>query len=846
MNRLSKMKILLIEDDEHLAKTLEIVLSEQHHTIDVAKDGLKGWDLAEAFTYDLILLDVMLPKLDGISLCRRMRSARMSVPIMLLTAKDSSSDKVMGFDAGADDYMVKPFDACELAARIRALLRRGKAPLPPVLEWGALRLDPSTCEVTYGDGMLHLTPKEYGLLELFMRNSNRVFSRSAILEQLWSFEEPPAEETVRAHIKGLRQKLKSAGAPADLIETVYGLGYRLKPEPPLPAAPSPRAQQEGELLPAARESNGGGERVSGSAGHRDRPAPATQTGYRRASLSEAAKEALDSLSPAATQQKIEAAVSQLWERFKEPSKKRLAAIERAVAALEKGGLAEELRNSAISEAHKLAGSLGTYGFPLGSKLARNIEQALIKPDLSQEGANHLWQMVDSLRSQLESPPSRAVPCGQPAMAAGQTASRAFTPHHQLSLLLIVSDQSLAEQLSKEARSLGMRDLVAPDWCAARKAFASAPPDAVVIDLSCAETVTEGLQLLSELTSQSPEVPVLALTAGNGFTDRLEVARRGGRAFLQKPVSPALLMDAVLDALQRPAANQSKVMIVDDDLQVLEALRALLKPWGFKLTTLEDPNLFWDTLESTVPDLLVLDVEMPSHSGIELCQVVRSDPCWSGLPVLFLTAHSDAETLDKVFAAGADDYVTKPVAGPELVTRILNRLERTQLIRSVAESDPLTGLANRRKSIQDLGRLLRLAELYSQPLCLAVLDVDGLEEINELYGQAAGETVLRRLGELLQRHFRSQDVVARWGGEEFVAGMYGITKFDGVRRLEELLDSFSQQEFTGSSGKTFRATFSAGVAECKRQGSDLQALYLSADAALDEAQAAGRNCVLPAH
>ncbi|WP_017721218.1 response regulator [Kamptonema formosum] len=839
------MKILLVEDDEHLAKTLEIVLSEQHHTIDVAKDGLKGWDLAEAFTYDLILLDVMLPKLDGITLCRRMRSARMSVPIMLLTAKDSSSDKVMGFDAGADDYVVKPFDPQELVARIRALLRRGKAPLPPVLEWGGLRLDPSTCEVSHGEHLLHLTPKEYGLLELFMRNSNRVFSRSAILEQLWSFEEPPAEETVRAHIKGLRQKLKSAGAPTDLIETVYGLGYRLKPEPP-PARSSAGAAQEQQEAARARELNGGGKPHPQSADRASKPAPATQESDRRGSLSSAAEEAPNSFSPAATQQKIEEAVSELWKRFKEPSKKRVAEIERAVAALQEGRLSEDLRNRAISEAHKLAGSLGTYGFPLGSKLARNIEHALINPRLSQEQVPHLWEMVQSLHRQLESPPALAVSCRLPESSATPTASPSEAPHSQLSLLLIVSDHALAAQLSEEARSLGMRDVEVPDWCAARIAFASAPPDVVVLDLSCADTASEGLQLLSELTGRSPEVPVLVLTGRNGFADRVEVARRGGRAFLQKPVSPALVMDAVLDVLQRPAANQSKVMIVDDDLEVLEALRALLKPWGFKLTTLEDPNQFWDTLESSVPDLLVLDVEMPEHSGIELCQVVRNDPCWSGLPVLFLTAHSDADTLHKVFAAGADDYVTKPVVGPELVTRILNRLERTQLIRSMAESDPLTGLANRRKSIQDLGQLLRLADRYSQPLCLAVMDVDRLKQIHDQYGHAASETVLRRLGELLHRHFRSEDVVARWGGEEFVAGMYGMSKLDGLQRLKELLDSFSQQEFTGSKGETFRATFSAGVAEYPREGSDLQTLYRSADAALEEAKAAGRNCVVPAH
>lgn len=225
------MKILLVEDDERIAEALAENLTDQYHVVDVATDGQAGWDLVEAEAYDLLIVDVMLPKLSGISLCQRLRSYGYRMPILLLTARDTSEDKVMGLDAGADDYVVKPFDLQELAARIRALLRRGSSTLPPMLEWGSLKLDPGTCEVTYAGQPLHLTPKEYSLLELFLRHERRVFSRSAILEKLWSFEEPPEEETVKAHIKGLRHKLKLVGAPVDFIETIYGLGYRLKQNP---------------------------------------------------------------------------------------------------------------------------------------------------------------------------------------------------------------------------------------------------------------------------------------------------------------------------------------------------------------------------------------------------------------------------------------------------------------------------------------------------------------------------------------------------------------------------------------------------------------------------------------
>ncbi|WP_263971710.1 response regulator transcription factor [Leptolyngbya ohadii] len=223
------MKILVVEDDGLTAEALTATLSDQNYTVEVAPDGETGWELAEAFAYDLILLDVTLPKLDGIQLCQRLRSHGYQVPILLLTARNSSHDKARGLDAGADDYVVKPFDPEELAARIRALLRRNQTIGQSVLEWEALRLDPGSCEVTYANQPIALTAKEYALLELFLRHSKRVFSCGAILENLWSFEEIPSDEAVRTHIKGLRQKLKAAGAPANLIETVYGIGYRLKP-----------------------------------------------------------------------------------------------------------------------------------------------------------------------------------------------------------------------------------------------------------------------------------------------------------------------------------------------------------------------------------------------------------------------------------------------------------------------------------------------------------------------------------------------------------------------------------------------------------------------------------------
>lgn len=225
------MRILIIEDDERISESLAEALTDQDYVVDIAADGEAGWEFVEAFKYDLLLLDIILPKVDGISFCRQLRSHGYRMPILLLTAKDTTADIVTGLDAGADDYAIKPYKLQELMARIRALLRRGCDNLPPILEWGSLRLDCSSREVTYNQQPVPITPKEYRLLELFLRRRGKLFSRDAILESLWSFAEPPGEDTVKAHIKRLRQKLKTVGAPNDIIETVYGMGYRLKSNP---------------------------------------------------------------------------------------------------------------------------------------------------------------------------------------------------------------------------------------------------------------------------------------------------------------------------------------------------------------------------------------------------------------------------------------------------------------------------------------------------------------------------------------------------------------------------------------------------------------------------------------
>ena len=228
------MRILIVEDDKRIAKPLAEDLRHQHHIVEIAIDGIQGWQYAQSQVYDIILLDLMLPNLGGIELCKRLRSNGSQALILMLTAKDTTTDKIVGLDAGADDYLVKPFELDELAARIRALSRRSAQVQPLVLTYGDIQLNSVSCVVTYADKILSLTPKEHTILEYFLHYPQQVISKSALMDKLWEFDKSSGEETIKTHITNLRRKLKEAsnsiadGEPCDPIETVYGVGYRLR------------------------------------------------------------------------------------------------------------------------------------------------------------------------------------------------------------------------------------------------------------------------------------------------------------------------------------------------------------------------------------------------------------------------------------------------------------------------------------------------------------------------------------------------------------------------------------------------------------------------------------------
>jgi DNA-binding response OmpR family regulator len=221
------MRVLVVEDSRRLAGIIKRGLLEEGYAVDNAYDGEEAEYMAETTPFDIIVLDIMLPKKDGVAVCRDLRAKNVNTPILMLTAKDSVEDKVIGLDSGADDYLVKPFAFSELLARLRALLRREVLPKTQRFQVGDLTLDPQSREVWRDGGRLELTAKEYSIVEYFMRRPNAVVTRTMLGESVWDYEFDGLSNIIDVYVRRIRQKIDRDGQPS-LIQTVRGAGYRLR------------------------------------------------------------------------------------------------------------------------------------------------------------------------------------------------------------------------------------------------------------------------------------------------------------------------------------------------------------------------------------------------------------------------------------------------------------------------------------------------------------------------------------------------------------------------------------------------------------------------------------------
>ena len=631
------MKILLVEDDALLNKLVTSHLKAQNYVVDSVTDGATGWSYASTFDYDLLILDLLLPQLDGLNLCQRLRAEGDTTPILLLTAENSKTIKIQALDTGADDYMVKPFDIAELEARIRALLRRGQGQASPLIAWGALLLNTTTGEVSYGDRPLKLTSKEYKFLELLLSSGSQVVGVDEVLSHLWSSDEFPVESTVRSHLRRLRNKLQKAGAPSDLITTLHGRGYYLK-------SPSPD-----ELSTEAAIANNAIAPASATP-ETSKAETAVKTPHPDLQLPTAVATAID-LSQAEQYLQF---LNSNWPTAQQTCLDKLGQL-RQVPPSERAALA-----------HSLAGTLGMFGLNDALALARQLE-AIWKASAEAETpeTNSLIVQLQQIIQQTQTIDACPTSCQL----------------EQPPLWVLSNEPSFQEEIASLALKHGfaIRHFSQPE--ALQTALAQASPSQIVAQLSCLPLPEATTHQRSAWKDSLGSIPLVVVSHHDSLSDRLQALRWGGRFVLRS--SPNLL-NLLLQHQSSPSASklspshkQIKVMVVDDDPHWLNTLLHQLQNWGFKVTTLADPAAFWQVLQSVNPDALILDAKIPEIDGFELCQVVRHDPQWRSLPILFLSILNDPESRQLAFGAGADDYLFKPVMVGELAHRITSRLQRIQ-------------------------------------------------------------------------------------------------------------------------------------------------------------------------
>jgi DNA-binding response OmpR family regulator/HPt (histidine-containing phosphotransfer) domain-containing protein len=658
------MKILLVDDDAALTEVLSKHLLDNNFVVDVVSDGEAGWTYGSTFEYDLFLLDLRMPKLNGLELCQRFREEEFTTPIILLTSEHNSQTKVQCLEAGADDYVVKPIDLPELIARIRALLRRAQSTPLPILSWGDLLLNSGTCEVFYDGNPVQLTTKEYELLEMFLRDSQHVFSSEEILDKLWSSEEFPVEATVRSHIRRLRQKLTKMGAPSQLIATVHGRGYYLKPIT--------------------------GKQTTTAFATRLRTIP-----ERQVTTTAPYQEILFPPSPEQQAQYL-AFLNETWPSVRTNSLRQLEHyLQQITAELSDTSCTpqtgEPLQTQLNRFAHTLAGTTSIFGLQEIAELAKVLEQQTSQPMASpadtQERINLIQVLLLAIEQTLTIESLEAAPQSMPDAVTPPAASSDDPSWPKL--ILVTPPAWVAQQWHQASSLLMFKPVVVDTLDQAFGSLQSEPVRSSAILLWLPESISEaeGDALSVDLLRIHQHYPNVAMSVFSdhhaqsaNLSDRLALIQLGVKFVFATGLEPATVLNHLKPFLENPFQD-TKVLVVDDDQTWLQTLPNLLKPWGIKVSTLADPQQLGIVLQAIMPDALILDVRMPAINGLEVCQSLRSDPVWQQLPILFLSILNDPTTQTRALQAGADDYICKPVSGLDLANRILARLQRLRILAS---------------------------------------------------------------------------------------------------------------------------------------------------------------------
>lgn len=494
-----------------------------------------------------------------------------------------------------------------------------------------------------------------------------------------------------------------------------------------------------------------------------------------------------------------------------------------------------------SRLHALAGSAGTFGLATLTARARTLEQVL-KRWLTGSLATIDAAARRQLSTDVGALGRNVLPTGEGTLLAS---ARASTSRGKgLHVWLVQADAELAAQLARQLESFGhaVRHFAQPSEV---ELGSGPPPDILILELGKDGEGRPDAQLdvfARRFVVQAPDSPVILISPRDDFAARVWASRIGAEGYFLEPVDVPRLVGRISQIFDQRDAPPRRVLVVDDDEALAEHYRLVLLAAGMEADVLRDPESIIGTLATWRPELVLLDLRMPTYSGTDLAGVIRQHERWSSLPIVYLSAETDLDEKIAALSRGADDFLTKPISGAQLVAAVRARIDRARQLDAQISKDSLTGLL-KHASIKDALEIeLVRARRTLDPVTVVMLDLDHFKAVNDGYGHGVGDVVISAIATLLRQRLRQSDIVGRYGGEEFVAVLPACDAKDAKIVIDDIRRRFASVRFTHE-GKTFSCTISAGIAssspEAERSGAEL---LVAADTALYAAKRGGRDQV----
>lgn len=541
-------------------------------------------------------------------------------------------------------------------------------------------------------------------------------------------------------------------------------------------------------------------------------------------------------------QRLQDALLALETKFTEKLPSRLLEIEQTLAQLDAAPQEMQAQILLHRLLHTMAGSAGTFGFDELGAQARTLESRLkLLLAGAQWSADEFGQFSKDAHTYLSTAQhsAKSMEPAAPQVTGTDPVEQQLVPKL---IYLVDDDPAQAAEITTQLEHFGYEVLLLQQRQALAEALQTRTPDVLVIDLGLSDEQYTGIEVVTHL-KQSGQLacPIIFTSHFSSYASRLSAVRAGGDGYFTKPIDIVALTERIDALCSRSLPKGYRILVIDDDVMTAEYYAAVLRDAGMEIQLLREPGELLNAMADFRPELLLMDVYMPESNGVELSKMIRQDNTYLDVPIVFLSSEDDLQKQLAAVEAGADDFLTKPIAPQFLVSALSSRAERYRSLRTLIMRDGLTGLYNHTAIKEALIAEIAIAGRNHTPLALAMLDLDNFKNVNDTYGHPVGDQVLRTLSRLLRQRLRQSDVVGRYGGEEFAVIFPGTSAATAAKVLDQVRQVFCKiQQF--SEYGDFSVSFSAGIADLTAT-SNFDELFDSADAALYSAKHSGKNRIV---